>query len=195
MRRFAATCILWPLLFLWDTVSVLIAITCAVPLTFIRGAYSITTLPDLVHFLRGIPCGQSLQRFLIMFVSPYAATIRCRITKLTHNTCVAEMDDWPWLRNPFASVHAVAIANLAELTSGLAMISALHAKGLRGIPTRIDCRYWRKARGSLLATCSVSVPEKPGLYKCFVNVLDQQHFVVCEAAVEWTVAIGKTKTT
>ena len=178
------TFLLWPLVALWDAVTLLIALPCAVILLTVR-AFDFTTLPGLFQFLDKVPCGVALQRLLIRLCSPYAATIRCEILQLTETSCFVRMDDWPWLRNPFRSVHAVAIGNLAELTSGLAMLSALEGTALRGIPTRIDCHYLRKARGRLLASCALESPLAPGTYKCSVRVLNAQMEKVCEASVEW----------
>jgi hypothetical protein len=67
------------------------------------------------------------------------------------------MEDQPWLRNPFGSIHAIALANIGELASGLCLISAMQHLPLKGIPVRIDTTYYRKARGTITGNCSISL--------------------------------------
>ncbi len=81
--------------------------------------------------------GTHVLAFYIGLVAPYSSSISPKIMKLTKDECIACIDDRPWLRNPFNSVHAIALANLAELASGLGTLTAMqHAKGVRGIVTR-----------------------------------------------------------
>ena len=88
---------------------------------------------QLVSLVQG---GQVLS-FYIGIVAPYSSSISARILKLTKEESVVMINDLPWLRNPFNSVHAIALANLAELASGLGVMTAMqHAKGVRGIITR-----------------------------------------------------------
>lgn len=81
--------------------------------------------------------GTHVLAFYVGLVAPYSSSISPCIIKLTKEECVVSIEDRPWLRNPFNSVHAIALANLAELASGLGVLTAMqHAKGVRGIVTR-----------------------------------------------------------
>ena len=51
------------------------------------------------------------------------------------------------MRNPFQSIHAGALATLAETAGGLAAIGQLKPKD-RFIPVELNCKYQVKAKGA-----------------------------------------------
>jgi hypothetical protein len=56
------------------------------------------------------------------------------------------------------SVHAIALANVGELVTGLSLIGGL-GTDLRAILTGLDVRYTKKARGPLVAEAMCTIPE------------------------------------
>ena len=52
-------------------------------------------------------------------------------------------------------IHAIAIANLGELTSGLLMMNYLNLNNQKGIITKIKIKYHKKARGRITAICDI----------------------------------------
>lgn len=66
------------------------------------------------------------------------------------------MRDRPAVRNHLNSVHAIALANLGEMATGLAMITA--AGNARGILVGMQIEYRKKARGTLTAECHATAP-------------------------------------
>lgn len=90
------------------------------------------------------------------------------------------------MRNHLQSVHAVALANLAEFASGIAMVSALDP-GVRGIPVELTMRYHAKARGRLTATGTAAPPEvqEPVEAVAHAEIVDRDGTLVAEGAVTW----------
>ena len=76
--------------------------------------------------------------------------------------------------------------NLAEVTSGTAMLMALPA-GTRGIVTGLSINYLKKARGLLTAECQCEPPAVSGDLSFDVQseIRDQSGDVVARTTVTW----------
>jgi uncharacterized protein (TIGR00369 family) len=123
---------------------------------------------------------------LIGFAVPYSGSIGARATFLEPGRATVTLRDQRAVRNHLGSVHAVALVNLAELSSGMAMLAALEP-GARGIVTGIRIHYHRKARGQLTATGTAAPPTvvEPTEALAHAEVRDATGEVVAEATVTW----------
>lgn len=92
-------------------------------------------------------------RLVGLFV-PYAGTLKADIVEMAEGGAVVEMPDRRGVRNHLNSIHALALANLGELTANLALLTLCPPNG-RFIVTRLEVDYLKKARGRLTCTCDV----------------------------------------
>lgn len=136
--------------------------------------------------LSAIPGGPWLFSTLLGWRVPYSGSVSPRVLVLEPGHARVRIVDRRALRQHLGSVHAVALMNVAELASGLAMLGALPA-GMRGIVVRIGIEYFKKARGVLEAESrSVVPPDLPeGEYDFTSEVTDAAGDVVARATVTW----------
>lgn len=141
--------------------------------------------------LSGLPGGKWLFSRMVDWMAPYTGSIRASVEELSGGYCRVSLKERRALRNPFRSVHAVAMMNLAEEASGLATLYAL-PDGVRGIITGLAMQYHKKARGKITAVCDTQPPEEVGEeaipHVAEVTLTDEAGDVVAEAQATWTLA-------
>lgn len=111
-----------------------------------------------------LPFGRRVFSQLIKRMVPYSGTINASVLELRDGYARAQIADRPIVRNHLRCVHAVALMNLGELTTGLAVMHAIDGRG-RGIVTTLKMEYYHKARGTITATCDVTPPSAPGRHE------------------------------
>jgi acyl-coenzyme A thioesterase PaaI-like protein len=138
----------------------------------------------------GLPAGRRIFSILFGQFVPYSGSIGAVIQDLAPGYCRLTIDDRRALRNHLRSIHAVALVNAGEMTSGLAMTMALPPE-IRGIVTSIGADYPKKARGRLTATSSVAVPpvgDLPVDHRVETTITDHAGDVVCRVFTVWRLA-------
>jgi acyl-coenzyme A thioesterase PaaI-like protein len=134
------------------------------------------------------PAGRWLFSMLLGRVVPYTGMLGARVEAMEPGHCLVSLRERRGVRNHLCSVHAMALANLGEMVTGLALMNSLPAQA-RGILTGFEMDYLKKARGKLLAECRCEVPadNSEREYALAGEIRDAAGDVVAVARARWQV--------
>ncbi len=129
--------------------------------------------------LGAVPGGKAAFSRLVGLAAPYTGTIKAQVLELERGRSVVMLRDRRGVRNHLQSVHAVALANLIELTGNVALAYSL-PNDARFIVKAMNIEYLKKARGTLTARCNCPVPENSARQELevIVEVFDRSGDVV-----------------
>ena len=147
-------------------------------------------LLTVLNRLSAIPGGRFIFNRMVAWKIPYSATIGARIVVLQPGYAKLILKDKKSIRNHLNSIHAVALTNFGELTSGLALNTALPAN-VRGIVINISTEYLKKARGTLVAECRCNPPTVTSDMEYIVEaaIKDQEQETVANVRVVWRLGV------
>jgi acyl-coenzyme A thioesterase PaaI-like protein len=140
--------------------------------------------------LAPLPGGTWLFSRLLGFLVPYTGSIRARVRALEAGYASVELRDRRGIRNHLGSVHAIALANLGEVASGLALLVGL-PPAVRGILVGLSVEYVKKARGTLTAEGRAAIPPavtEPADAEATAVIRDPGGQVVARVAARWRLA-------
>jgi len=145
------------------------------------------------HRAGALPGGKWLFSRLLGRLVPYTGTIGATIRVLEPGYCVVVLRDRRKVRNHLHSVHAIALCNLGEMATGLALMNGLPDK-TRAILSGLSIAYMKKARGLLTASCRCAVPTDNRENEHLLNgkIHDEAGDLVAEITARWLIGPEKS---
>ncbi len=143
--------------------------------------------------LAPLPGGKLAFSKLTGLMAPYTRTVHARVVELRQDYCKTELADRWNVRNHLTSVHAIALANLAEMTGNLVVAYSL-SDDARFIVSGMELEYVKKARGTITGECSCEIPRSSERLEVLVPVVlsDRQGDVVTRATLRTLIGPKKT---
>jgi acyl-coenzyme A thioesterase PaaI-like protein len=138
------------------------------------------------EMLKNKPLGKRIFSRAVGTAAPYTGSIGALVDEFRPGYARVHLRDRKRVRNHLSSIHAVALINLGEVTTGLAMMS-LVPKGGRGIVTGLSMEYRKKSRGTITCESTATLPEGHGQVDAEVvgTLRDAAGDVVAIARAQW----------
>jgi acyl-coenzyme A thioesterase PaaI-like protein len=139
---------------------------------------------DAWNMLSRVPGGRHVFSRFAGRMAPYTGSIGAVVKELRPGYVAVEMKDRRAVRNHLDCIHAIALANLAELAGNIALFYAL-PDGSRFIVAGISIDYLKKARGTITAIseCPIPAPGVRAEYKVPVSLRDAEGTEVARATL------------
>lgn len=138
-----------------------------------------------------LPSSLSLLSFFVGRLVPYTGTMGAKVIKIQETSVVVLLPDRRRVRNHLNSIHAIALANLGELATGLALHLPL-SENHRGILKSIEVVYLKKARGDIEAHAQMDPQKIPKVGSATIAIQaelrDRAKDVVAQVTAHWLVS-------
>ena len=134
------------------------------------------------------PGGKWFFSRVVGYMAPYSRTIGVRFVSLRAGHCIATLKQRWSITNHLRCIHAMALANFGEFTSGISLLSALPSDA-RAIVTGFKIEYFKKARGTLKAECispSISGNAEQTIFGV-ASITNAQGELVTRTTAEWKI--------
>lgn len=134
--------------------------------------------------LSGLPGGKRIFSAALGTLVPYTGTIGARVEEVRKGYSRVVLLDRRHVRNHLQCIHAIALANLAELAGNIALLYSM-PRDSRFIVTSLSIDYRKKARGRITGVCECPIPERMAEheYSIPVKLLDEQGTEVAHAVL------------
>jgi uncharacterized protein (TIGR00369 family) len=120
---------------------------------FTRPGEQVRGLRAAWDHLARLPGGRRAFSRLIGAAAPYTGSIRAEVVEASEGRALVKLRERRRVQNHLRSIHAAALANLAEMTGSLAVAFSLPPAS-RFIPVGLRIDYLKKARGTIHAACT-----------------------------------------
>ena len=138
------------------------------------------------HRLKDRPGGRWAFGRILAAGIPYTGSVHPEVEVVEPGHARVRIQDRRSVRNHLNSIHAIALANMGELTTGLAMTATLPTD-VRSILLALHVEFLKKARGSVVAECRCEVPTvtEPVDYEVSSVITDAGGDVVAKVTATW----------
>jgi uncharacterized protein (TIGR00369 family) len=149
-------------------------------------------LRDAWDKLEPLPGGARIFSELLGRFAPYSGSVQARVVTVRRGYAEVTLRERRAVQNHLASIHAIALVNLAEIAGNVALAYSM-PRDARFIVTSIAIDYHRKARGLVRATsyCPVPTSSERKSYEVPVTIFDESSAIVCTASL--TTLVGPKK--
>lgn len=140
-------------------------------------------------FLSKLPAGKRLFTRVIGFAVPYTSTLKgvC-ITRFEAGHVELTLPSKRVTRNHMGDAHALALANVAEMSSGLSLLLQI-PEGVKATISGIRTEYLKRAQGTLRAVpIDVVFPdfEEKTQHEILSEIRNSKDEVVCKVYCTWS---------
>jgi len=139
-----------------------------------------------------LPGGKKLFSILIGKWVPYTGSLGLLVEELRPGYGKISIQDKRPLRNHLKSLHAMALANLGEASTGLPLVYSL-PPNTRCILVGFEIQYLKKARGKITGVSSFSPPEDHQEKEIEIesSLLNQDQEEVARAKARWRIGAAQ----
>jgi acyl-coenzyme A thioesterase PaaI-like protein len=138
--------------------------------------------------LSPLPGGKRLFDLLLGRTNRYTGSVHPRFLDVRPGYVKVAMKDCRCVRNHVDSLHAIAMANLGEMSTGIGLMMGL-PEGARAIITSLHIEYLRKGRGTLTAEgrCTPPSTVERQEVEATSEIRDEQGELVARVRTVWLV--------
>lgn len=148
----------------------------------------IKRLKTLYGRLATLPMGKWFFSKLIGFMIPYTGSVSPYVVEVAPGYAKVRMNDKRGSRNHLRSFHALALSNLGELSTGLALHFSLNDHA-RAILSRLEVDFVKKGRGKITAIAQTKIPENSfkGPQLVEAQLFDEKRDLVARVQATWLI--------
>lgn len=141
--------------------------------------------------LKKVPGGNKIFSSLVSRYIPYTGSISPIVLAIESGQARVLLKDKKAVRNHLNCIHAIALANVGEFSTGLCLISQLPRSAM-AILVKIEVEYLKKARGNLISESlfqySNNIKNDEEL-KLTANIMNSKNEIVTNVYATWRIRI------
>ncbi len=138
--------------------------------------------------LSALPFGKWIFSRVVGLLIPYTGSVSPNVEKISPGFAEVFIKDKRRNRNHLRCIHALALGNLGEFTTGLALHFSLRPDR-RAILTSLHIEFLKKARGKITGKATIDLTSEipDGPIEVLASLADSQGEVVTKVTATWLV--------